>query len=94
MKNKKAADVAEIKRLARRIKQPFYVTVGVLSMIQMLCETNAPDGDLSGFDMDDIADWLEWDGDIRELIDHLVEFKWLDRSEPGRLSATHWKGWF
>lgn len=57
---------------------------------------DCPDGVLTGWDTDDIADACGWDGDPEDLVTALVQSKWLERNSEGILSVHDWcehQGW-
>ena len=67
--------------LKARLKLPKYATVGVLETLWTFASYNARDGDISRFSALEIAAWLEWDRDPEDLIEALVETRWVDRTE-------------
>lgn len=75
--------------LQRRLKLPRCFAAGVLETLWKFTEINARDGDLSKFSADEIAAWLEWPHDATDLIDGLVETRWLDR-DGEQLTVHAW----
>lgn len=82
----------KFKRLLKKLKLPQYAITGILESIwSMAAQYAAETGDLSRFNADDIADYCEWDRDADELVNALVECRWLDRDErTGRLVVHDW----
>lgn len=66
-------------------------TVGLLESLWMFCQHNAKRGDIGRFSDLELAIELEWDGDPEELIDALVESRWLDRCALNRLVVHDWE---
>jgi hypothetical protein len=52
---------------------------GALEGLWHLAGQHAPDGDLSRFTPEEIAEFIGWDENPDELLDILVETRWLDR---------------
>ena len=66
----------------RRLKLPRCYAIGVLESLWLFAQTNARDGYLSRYTNEEIAAWLEWPGDDEELIQALVDLRWLDIYDP------------
>ena len=80
----------KFKSLAKALKIHQYEAVGILESIWMMaCQFSGDDGDLSRFTPQEIADWMDWSGDSKELIDALVGCRWLD-SIDGSLKVHDW----
>ncbi|NIQ98263.1 MAG: hypothetical protein GWN87_32065, partial [Desulfuromonadales bacterium] len=77
------------KRLARRLEIGRATARGLISGLWSWALLHAPDGDLVGFDGEDIAEAVDFDGDADDLIRALVEVRVLDR-EGDRLSIHNW----
>ncbi|EMI40533.1 hypothetical protein [Rhodopirellula sp. SWK7] len=73
----------KFRSLQKRLDLPIYAVVGILESVWMMAGQFADDGDLSRFTNEQISDAVDWSGDADELIDALVEFRWLDRIETG-----------
>jgi hypothetical protein len=69
--------------LQRSLGLPLFQTIGLLESLWILAALHADDGDLSRFSEVDIGSFLQWPGDPKELVDLLVEHRWLDRTESG-----------
>ena len=82
-------NLMKFKRLSRRLRLPLWQTVGLLESIWILAQHNARDGELGRFACDEIAAWIEWEGDELEMIEALVECGWLDR-EGNSLRIHDW----
>jgi hypothetical protein len=85
-----AITLVKFMALAKRLRRPKFQVVGVLESIWLFCQHNARDGVLSKFSPLEIVGWMEFDGDAEELIDALVETRWLDRDDAGRLTVHDW----
>jgi hypothetical protein len=69
----------KFRKLARRLGKRTYEVAGVLEMLWAMASQYTDDGDLSRFDAEDIAVYLDWEGDSDELLKSLIECGWLDR---------------
>lgn len=67
--------LGKLKRLLK-IKTP--QAVGHLAMLWLWCIDNAPDGDLSGIDAEDIAEAAEWPKDAGIFLRAMTESKLID----------------
>lgn len=67
--------LGKLKRLLK-IKTP--QAVGHLAMLWLWCIDNAPDGDLSGIDAEDIAEAAEWSKDAGTFLRAMTESKLID----------------
>ena len=67
--------------LAKRIERinGGAIARGVLEGLWHLAGQHAPDGDLSRFSCEEIAEFIGWDENPDELLAMLVETRWLDR---------------
>lgn len=68
-------------RLMRRLSLSKFSTVGVLESLWMMAAQFTDDGDLTRFDAEDIAAYIDWPDEPQRLIDALVECGWLDQSD-------------
>lgn len=84
-------NLVKFKALSKRLKLPRCWTVGVLESIWIFACHNARDGRLNRFTPLELAGWIEYPGDELELIEALVETKWLDRASDGSLSIHDWQ---
>ena len=82
-------NLVKFKALCKRLSIPLYQGIGLLESLWIFTQIQARDGNLSEFSELEIAGWIEWPGDERELIRALVETRWLDRT--GDLLLVH--GW-
>ena len=81
----------KFKSLQKSLCLSSFQTVGVLeSLWMMTCQYAGDDGDLSRFTPQEIADWMEWGGDAKELIDALKKFRWLD-SDGDSMRVHDWQ---
>ncbi|MCR9210495.1 MAG: hypothetical protein NXI28_19890 [bacterium] len=66
-------------RLKRKLSTSTFSTVGLLESIWMMAAQFTDDGDLSRFDAEDIAAYVDWPDDPSQLIEALVACGWLDQ---------------
>lgn len=66
------------KRLSRLLGLDAYATIGLLHCLWWWAMAYAPDGDLSRYTPEDIADGIDWPGDPGQLIEALREAGFLD----------------
>lgn len=71
----------KLKRLARLLRVERPTAVGYLHYLWWWAMEYAPDGDLSRFDDEDVADATEWPGDPAELMGALRASGFMDGSE-------------
>jgi len=85
------------KRLARLLDIPVVQVIGHLHALWYWCYEYAPDGDLSHFDVADIAEAAMWEGDAETFINALLECGpgdkagFLERDPEGRLRVHDWE---
>lgn len=60
-----------------------------LQKLWMWAASNRPDGDLSGFDTEDLEICAKWDGEPGALVDNLKSLRFID-GEDGSLSLHGW----
>jgi hypothetical protein len=80
----------KMKRLCRHLGIRMYAAVGLLESLWHLTAKEAPQGNIGKISNEDIACGVDWDGDEDELIEALVDAKWLDRSSQYRLVVHDW----
>lgn len=78
-------------KLKRRLALPHWQVVGLLESLWLFTQTNAAAGDIGRHSDEDIAAGIEWAGDPGELIDALVNCRWLDRCDRCRLVVHDWE---
>ena len=78
------------KRLKRLLGVPLYRAVGILETLWLLCIDCCDEGDIGKFSDDEIADYLEWDGDASELVRALSDSGWTDPDADRRLVVHDW----
>lgn len=81
---------AKFRQLQRDLKLPRYAVVGLLQSLWDFAAVNTPEGDVGRFSDEDIALDIEYEGSPDELIDTLVNRRWLDRSDDHRLVIHDW----
>jgi hypothetical protein len=81
----------KLKRLVRALKVPQYAAVGILESLWHLTAREAPEGNIGKLSNEDIAIWIDWDGDSDALIYALVASGWIDEDEYQRLMIHDWQ---
>ncbi|MGG3452528.1 hypothetical protein [Paenibacillus rhizolycopersici] len=77
------------KRLARKLNITVPEVIGHLHLLWWWAMDNLPDGCLSLLEPEDIADEMMWTGDAQQLIEALIEVKFIDVID-GRLFIHDW----
>lgn len=80
----------KFKKLARRLGLRVYEAVGVLEMLWIVTQREAPRGDVGKLDNEELAIELDWPGDADELVEALVATGWLDVCPQHRLVVHGW----
>jgi hypothetical protein len=84
----------KLRKLASLLGIPRPAAAGYLHYLWWMTLEQAPDGDLTGFTADDLADALEWPGDNAEaLVAALREAGWLDGPPKGPWAVHDWADW-
>lgn len=89
-------DHPKTRRAARLLGVSIPTMVGHLHLLWHWCLTYAEDGDLSGYDHEDIADAMMWEGDADDLVQALVNCGpgksagFLEHDQDGRLLVHDW----
>jgi hypothetical protein len=78
------------KRLMRILGVRHYTAVGVLELLWKLAADETPTGNIGKLSDDDIAAFIDWDGDPSALIHALVECRWIDEHPLHRLIIHDW----
>lgn len=81
----------KFKNLKRMLGRRDYEVVGILQGVWNLACEGADDGAVGRYSNDEIAAYLEWDGDADTLIDSLVACRWLDPCDKDRLVVHDWE---
>lgn len=68
----------KVKKLKRLLKIKTPQAVGHLAMLWLWAVDNAPDGDLSALDSEDIAEACEWPKDAEQFVQALTEAGFID----------------
>jgi len=85
-----AVDHPKLQRLQRRLKLTRFQAMGLMEALWHFVGRYSPEGDIGRWADEEIAAWVEWDGDAEELIDTLVLCGWLDRDPRHRLLVHDW----
>lgn len=80
----------KLKRLVRTLKVPQYAAVGILESLWHLTAREAPEGNIGKLSNEDIAIWIDWDGDATVLIEALIVSGWIDEDTTERLLIHDW----
>lgn len=83
-------ELMKFKRLQRRLSESKRGVIGLLEGLWLETAKNCPQGDIGKFANEEIAIMCDWDGDPQELIDALVDCRWLDVCEDHRLVVHDW----
>jgi hypothetical protein len=81
----------KFKNLQRRLKLPLWQAVGLLESLWKMAYRNAPAGDIGRLSNDEIAAAIEWEGNADDLVEALVETRWLDSDSVHRLLIHDWE---
>jgi len=84
-----AINLVKFKAFQKRLKLPLGYAIGILESLWIFAQTQARDGDLTKFTALEIAGWIEYPGEPEQLIDALVECRWLDRIDD-RILIHDW----
>lgn len=79
-----------MKKLARLLKISRHEAVGLMTDLWEWTGEYASAGDIGSHDNHDIADGTGWEGDPDELIDALIEARWVDECAEHRLVIHDW----
>ncbi len=80
----------KVKRLKRLLGVPLYRVVGILETLWLLCADCCDEGNIGKFTDEEIADYLEWDGDASALVRALADSGWTDPDETHRYIIHDW----
>lgn len=80
----------KMKRLKRLLGVPLYRAVGILECLWLLCTECCDEGDIGKFSDEEIADYLEWDGCVSQLVPALSASGWIDADVSHRLVVHDW----
>jgi len=84
-------DTMKFKKFARRLSLREYEAAGLLELLWIATQKNAPRGDIGRYDNEEIAIALDWPGDQNELVQAFVETGWLDECPVHRLVVHDWE---
>jgi hypothetical protein len=76
--------------LKRSLGVKKFAALGILEALWHFTGKFTPQGDVGRYSDEQIAAWLEWEGDDGALIAALIETGWLDRDAEHRLVIHHW----
>ena len=80
----------KFRKLKRLLNVPMYVACGILESLWLFAGQHADDGYIGRHSNEDICDWIEYDGDPDQLVDALVQSRWLDRRHDGTVEIHDW----
>ena len=83
-------DSMKFKKFARRLGLRVFEAAGLLEMLWITTQKNAPRGDIGRYDNESIAIELDWPGDPDSLVQAMLECGWLDESDEYRLVVHDW----
>lgn len=84
-------ELLKFQKLQRRLGESRRGTIGLLEGLWLGVAKNCPQGDIGRFSNEEIAIICDWDGDPDELIQSLVDCRWLDACETNRLVVHDWE---
>jgi hypothetical protein len=87
---REAASSSKMKKLCRKLNIRTYAAIGILESLWHLTAREAPQGDIGKLSDEDIALSIDWEGNELQLIEALVDSKWVDRSDQLRLIVHDW----
>jgi hypothetical protein len=79
------------RKLARLLGCSIPTAIGHLHLLWHFALKYAPDGDLSRFDSDEIADGCMWEGIPEVLCEALEKCEWIDREDEGAARVHDWQ---
>lgn len=87
---REAPNKLKFKQLQRALTLPLWQAVGLLETIWHITAINRPDGDIGYMTNVQIAALVEYSGDADQMVEALVDAKWLDRDHEFRLVIHDW----
>ncbi len=78
-----AINLVKFKALQKRLGAPMCHVVGYLESLWIFAQVQARDGDLTKFSALEIAGWIEFPGDPDDLLNALIQTRWIDKTETG-----------
>ena len=85
-----ASDHPKLQRLQRRLSLKRYQAMGLMEALWHFTGRYSPEGDIGRWSDEEIAAWVEWDGEPEELVGTLVTCGWLDEHPVFRLVVHDW----
>lgn len=79
------------KKLKMILKLPLYQVAGILELLWNFAVNCADDGAVGRYSNEDIAAYIEYDGDPDALVAALVHCRWLDEHPVHRLVVHDWE---
>lgn len=83
-------ELMKFQKLQRRLKESRRGIIGMLEGMWLATARNCPAGDIGRFSNEEIAIMLDWDGDPDELVNALVDCRWIDLDNTHRLVVHDW----
>lgn len=80
----------KMKRFAKLLGVPSYSAVGLLESLWHLAAEAAAEGDIGRFSAEEIADYVGWEGDAEQLMQALVDSRWVDQPKDGPAKIHDW----
>ena len=84
-------ELLKFQKLVRRLKDTRRGVIGLLEGMWLATAKNCPQGDIGRFTNEEIAIMLDWDGDPDDLVNALIECRWLDVCSEYRLVVHDWQ---
>jgi len=87
---KETPDLMKFKRLQRKLKVSVPELCGLLELLWICAQKNAPRGDIGKFSNEEIAIACYYEGDPDEFVQALIDTTWLDTHKEYRLIVHDW----
>ena len=84
-------ELLKFQKLVRRLKDTRRGVIGLLEGMWLATAKNCPQGDIGRFSNEEIAIMLDWEGDPDDLVNALIECRWLDVCSEYRLVVHDWQ---
>lgn len=84
-------ELLKFRKLQFRLGESRRGVVGLLELLWLATAKNCPQGDIGRFPNEEIALLVDWEGNPDELIEALIECRWLDEDNEHRLVVHDWQ---
>jgi hypothetical protein len=80
----------KVKKLSRLLKISKHEAIGYLVFLWSWCLEFAQDGNITKYEIEDISDGCEWEGEPEDLISALIDCKLIIKTEKNELLINDW----